>query len=289
MFPFVLTAARLTEHHTAGGMSRTLPYLSELQPDLFVEVSPELARERGLAHLGWAHVVTSRAAVEARVMVTDRMAPLRVQDRVVHQVWMPYHWGPAAWSPATSSTTCSASSLDPNVLHPGEQGRHLRRPARPAAARRRAARVARATTAPRAGITSGHRRRQAATAARTSQHVAAGHDGHGGQLMTIEQQPVRPAADDVAGEAGHTDHPPRVGFFTDTSVCIGCKACEVACKEWNDVPEDGLDLLGMSFDNTGALGANSWRHVAFIEQERPLGGPGRRGWPVFRPGRRRPA
>jgi formate dehydrogenase iron-sulfur subunit len=76
---------------------------------------------------------------------------------------------------------------------------------------------------------------------------------------------------DVAGEAGHADHPPRVGFFTDTSVCIGCKACEVACKEWNAVPEDGLDMLGMSYDNTGDLGANSWRHVAFIEQPRVLG------------------
>jgi formate dehydrogenase iron-sulfur subunit len=74
---------------------------------------------------------------------------------------------------------------------------------------------------------------------------------------------------DVAGDAGHTDHPPRVGFFTDTSVCIGCKACEVACKEWNLIPDDGFNLLGMSFDNTGMLGANSWRHVAFIEQERP--------------------
>ena len=71
---------------------------------------------------------------------------------------------------------------------------------------------------------------------------------------------------DVAGAAGHADHPPRVGFFTDTSVCIGCKACEVACKEWNAVPDDGFDLLGMSFDNTGELGANSWRHVAFVEQ-----------------------
>jgi formate dehydrogenase iron-sulfur subunit len=74
--------------------------------------------------------------------------------------------------------------------------------------------------------------------------------------------------DDVAATAGHLDHPPRMGFFTDTSVCIGCKACEVACKEWNLVPENGFDLLGMSFDNTGMLGANSWRHVAFIEQQR---------------------
>ena len=63
---------------------------------------------------------------------------------------------------------------------------------------------------------------------------------------------------------------PRMGFFTDTSVCIGCKACEVACKEWNQVPEDGLLFTANSYDNTGGLGANTWRHVAFIEQDRPL-------------------
>lgn len=79
--------------------------------------------------------------------------------------------------------------------------------------------------------------------------------------------------EDPAGNAGYADdHPPRVGFFTDTSICIGCKACEVACKEWNLVPDDGFNLLGMSFDNTGMLGANTWRHVAFIEQARPLDG-----------------
>jgi formate dehydrogenase iron-sulfur subunit len=71
---------------------------------------------------------------------------------------------------------------------------------------------------------------------------------------------------DPAGLAGYAEHPPRMGFFTDTSVCIGCKACEVACKEWNQVPEDGLLLTGMSYDNTAALGASTWRHVAFIEQ-----------------------
>jgi formate dehydrogenase iron-sulfur subunit len=57
-----------------------------------------------------------------------------------------------------------------------------------------------------------------------------------------------------------------MGFFTDTSVCIGCKACEVACKEWNAVPEDGIEFTGMSYDNTESLGASTWRHVAFIEQ-----------------------
>jgi formate dehydrogenase iron-sulfur subunit len=71
---------------------------------------------------------------------------------------------------------------------------------------------------------------------------------------------------DPAARSGYADHPPRMGFFTDTSVCIGCKACEVACKEWNAVPEDGIELTGMSYDNTASLGASTWRHVAFIEQ-----------------------
>jgi len=62
----------------------------------------------------------------------------------------------------------------------------------------------------------------------------------------------------------------QVGFFTDTTLCIGCKACEVACKEWNRVPEDGLNFLGQSYDNTGELGASTWRHVAFIEQRKPV-------------------
>jgi formate dehydrogenase iron-sulfur subunit len=63
-----------------------------------------------------------------------------------------------------------------------------------------------------------------------------------------------------------------MGFFTDTSICIGCKACEVACKEWNQVPEDGLNWSGRSHDNTGGLSADTWRHVAFIEQPVALGG-----------------
>src|SRR5690242_4347914 len=74
---------------------------------------------------------------------------------------------------------------------------------------------------------------------------------------------------DPAARAGHVDHPPRMGFFTDTSVCIGCKACEVACKEWNAVPDDGYLLTGMSYDNTQELGASTWRHVAFVEQPLP--------------------
>jgi formate dehydrogenase iron-sulfur subunit len=88
--------------------------------------------------------------------------------------------------------------------------------------------------------------------------------------MTNSRNSLYGPLEDVSGDAGYADHPQRVGFFTDTSVCIGCKACEVACKEWNGLPEpdpDMLTLTGMSYDNTGALGADSWRHVAFIEQD----------------------
>jgi formate dehydrogenase iron-sulfur subunit len=89
--------------------------------------------------------------------------------------------------------------------------------------------------------------------------------------------------DDVQRNAGYDQHPPRVGFFTDTSVCIGCKACEVACKEWNDVPEDGYMLTGMSYDNTEALGASTWRHVAFVEKPATTAPPADLGMPGVGP------
>jgi formate dehydrogenase major subunit len=92
-FPYVLSTYRLTEHHTAGGMTRHLSHLNELQPQLFVEVSPELAGETRLKHGEWATIITARALVEARVLVTPRMIPLRIGGRTVHQVGLPYHWG----------------------------------------------------------------------------------------------------------------------------------------------------------------------------------------------------
>ncbi len=115
VFPYVMTTYRLTEHHTAGGMSRTLPYLSELQPEMFCEVSPELARKRGLEHGGWATIVSARTAIEARVMVTERVPPLRVQGRVVHQVGLPYHWGRRGVSRGDSANDLFPLALDPNV------------------------------------------------------------------------------------------------------------------------------------------------------------------------------
>jgi formate dehydrogenase major subunit len=93
VFPFVFTTYRLTEHHTAGGMSRSVPYLAELQPEMFCEVSPQLAAERELEHGDWATIITTRTAIEARVLVTDRIGPLLFDGQPVHQIGVPYHWG----------------------------------------------------------------------------------------------------------------------------------------------------------------------------------------------------
>ena len=138
-FPFVLTTYRLTEHHTAGGMSRWLSWLSELMPEMFCEVSPELAEERGLVHGGWATVSTARADLECRVMVTRRFQPLRVQGRIIHQIGLPYHWGYSGRVRGDSANDLLAFVADPNVhiqeskaltgaIRPGRRG-HARRDA----------------------------------------------------------------------------------------------------------------------------------------------------------------
>ncbi len=116
VFPYVVTTYRLTEHHTAGGMSRFLAYLSELQPAPICEVSPQLAAERGLTHGGWVTVVTARSAIEARLLVTDRVPPLRVGGRTVHQVGLPYHWGTRGLTTGDSANDLLGLALDPNVV-----------------------------------------------------------------------------------------------------------------------------------------------------------------------------
>ncbi|HVW32219.1 MAG TPA: molybdopterin dinucleotide binding domain-containing protein, partial [Acidimicrobiia bacterium] len=114
-FPYVMTTYRLTEHHTAGGMSRTVPHLLELQPEMFCEVSPELAAERGLQHGGWATIVSARTAIEARVLVTARIPPLRVGGRVIQQVGLPYHFGFKGLGTGDSANDLFPIVLDPDV------------------------------------------------------------------------------------------------------------------------------------------------------------------------------
>jgi formate dehydrogenase major subunit len=114
-FPHVLTTYRLTEHHTAGAMSRWLSWLSELQPAMFCEVSPELAEQVGLVNRGWATLTTARGEIECRVLVTRRMRPLRVGGRTIHQIGLPYHWSYVGRSTGDAANELIPFTADPNV------------------------------------------------------------------------------------------------------------------------------------------------------------------------------
>jgi formate dehydrogenase major subunit len=117
VYPYVFTTYRLTEHHTAGGMSRWLPFLAELQPEMFCEVSPELAAEKGLENFGWATIISPRSAIEAKVLVTDRMTPLTIGGHTIHQIGLPYHWGVGgdAVVSGDAANDLLGITLDPNV------------------------------------------------------------------------------------------------------------------------------------------------------------------------------
>ena len=172
-------------------------------------------------------------------MVTDRIRPLRIQGRELHLVGAPYHWGGAGLATGDSANDLLPIVLDGNVHINEYKVGHLRHPCRPPPARSGAA-GARGRLPPAGG----------------------------GEAVKLDVQ-TWPAA--YAADAK-----PRKGFFTDTSLCIGCKACEVACKEWNHVPADSQGFTGKSYDNSLALGADRWRHVAFIEQKLPADAGGRR-------------
>jgi formate dehydrogenase major subunit len=118
-YPVVASTFRLTEHHTAGAMSRNLPWLSELQPEMFIELDPQLAAERGIEDGGWCTVETERAQIEARATVTRRLRPLQIDGQSVHQIAVPWHWGHYTTSPlgVTGDTANDLVPLsgDPNV------------------------------------------------------------------------------------------------------------------------------------------------------------------------------
>ena len=114
-FPFVLTTYRLTEHHTAGGMSRTLSHLAELQPELFCEISPELAAQLAITPGEWVTIVTARGAIEAHALVTPRIQMLTIEGKTVHQVGLPYHWGYSGLVKGDIGNDLIAISEEPNV------------------------------------------------------------------------------------------------------------------------------------------------------------------------------
>ncbi len=114
-YPYFITTYRLTEHHTAGAMSRWLSWLAELQPEMFCEISPALAAEKGLSNGGWATITTARGEIEARVLVTERIPPLRIGKRTFQQIGLPYHWGSKGRVKGDSTNDLIAFVADPNV------------------------------------------------------------------------------------------------------------------------------------------------------------------------------
>ena len=267
-YPVVATTFRLTEHYLSGPMSRFNSWLNELQPEMFVELSPELAAERGIVHGGWLTVQSARGRIEARAMVTRRLRPLLVEGRVVHQIGIPFHWAFAGEVVGGNANDLTSLVADPNVsMHECkafacqvQAGRLDGQRAEPDEAR---GALADARAGPRhAG------RRPAGREVWTWQVEKR-------NWPACPRQPTRPAAgcrrslERLVGpfRRGAPPKPrPATGFYTDTTVCIGCKACEVACKQWNQLPADGFHWSGNSYDNTGELSATSWRHVKFIEQ-----------------------
>ena len=229
-YPYVITTYRLTEHHTAGGMSRSSPYLAELQPEMFCEVSPELAAERG-ARARRLGDDRDRAGGHRGARAGHRaMRPLQVQGRPVHQVGLPYHWGSRGLTTGDSANDLLPDRARPQRAHPGES------------------------------------RRRRATSAPAGDRGARPHERAGARWRTEAVAPRRTA----------TRRRARSGFFTDTSVCIGCKACEVACKEWNERPGGRPALHRRLVRQHGRAGRDTWRHVAFIEQAQAAAGRRRR-------------
>ncbi len=120
-FPYVMTTYRLTEHYLAGAMSRWLPWLAELQPELFVEISPELAQEKGIKNLDWVRVSSPRSQVRAKALVTRRLRPLQIDGRTIHHVGMPWHWGYEGLVTGDIVNELTALVGDPNVtIHEGK-------------------------------------------------------------------------------------------------------------------------------------------------------------------------
>ena len=227
VFPYVITTYRLTEHHTAGGMSRFLAYLAELQPAPICEVGPELAAERGLVNGEWATVVTARSAIEARVLVTDRL-PALLAGRPAHPPGRPpLPLGDEGPGDGRLGQRPARAGPRSQRGDPGVEGGDVRRPARASSPGTGAAPAG--GRLPPAGGAGGGRRCL---------------KGLGLTSRGWASSPTRPSAS-------------------------GARRARWRARSGTVSPGRRVHFLGQSYDNTGELGADTWRHVAFIEQKGP--------------------
>ncbi|MGI9254029.1 MAG: molybdopterin dinucleotide binding domain-containing protein, partial [Thermomicrobiales bacterium] len=115
-YPHVLTTYRLTEHHTAGGMSRYVPWLAELQPEGFAELDPVLAEHSGIVNGEFVRIITERGSIVTRALVTGRLSPLEIEGRLIHQVGLPWHYGQGGIATGAVANDLSALVEDPNSM-----------------------------------------------------------------------------------------------------------------------------------------------------------------------------
>ncbi len=250
-------------------MSRFNSWLNELQPEMFVELSPELAAERGIEHGGWLTVrVGTRPDRgprdgDAAAAAAARRGPRRPPDRP------PVPLGLRRRGRRRQRQRPDLAGGRPQREHARGEGVRLPGPRRPAGRPRRRIRRSRRRPGRRA-IRSPTRRPPpsrkggSAMASRELELVRAAAGGRSAAAAGCRRSWIASSARSAAARL--REPRPATGFYTDTTVCIGCKACEVACKQWNQLPADGFDWTGNSYDNTGELSATSWRHVKFIEQ-----------------------
>ncbi len=219
-FPYSLTTYRLTEHHTAGGMSRWLSWLSELQPEMFCEVSPELAAERGLEEWRMGDNPHARAReIEARVLVTERMRPLQMDG-----------------------TNGPSDRTAVSLVEQGTGARRCRERADSVSSATRTFRYRNRRRSParfEPGAEAGRRRVTSGPLVADGDRAATAGER---DLPQVRRQSPKRSTDSKRRKRKRGEHliGRAKGFFTDTTLCIGCKACEVACKQWNQLPDDGF-------------------------------------------------
>ena len=251
-----------------------------------------MRRELKIDNGDYICIVTLRGAIEARALVSRRIRPLQLNGKTVHQVALPYHFGTAGLVRGGAANDLLPISGEPNVTIMEAKaltcnivpGRLPRGPAFAEFLNKYAPQTGptilhpeerSSATAKAAAVTQWKEKNENASNGRAR---PPGTPNSGNALRTARRSVT---TESMIGEGTHSTNQRRhtyvrdnveVGFFTDPTVCIGCKACEVACKEWNEVPDDGFTWSGNSYDNTGHLGASTWRHVMFLEQDRQKGG-----------------
>ena len=269
-YPHIASTFRLTEHHTAGPMSRNLPWLAELQPEMFAEIDPVLAASAGIEDGGWMVVETARAEIEAIAKVTNRMRPLRLGERVVHQVCLPWHWGTYTTneqgSTGDSVNDLVAISGDPNVTIQESKAFRCR------------VRAGRREERDDGEAGARGRRRASATLTTPSSRTACRHSAE--HLPLWRRQPGDLRCPRRSPKSRSASRRPGAWASSRTRPCASAarRARSPASSGTTCPPTARPTRASRASRSTTRrrLSASTWRHVRFVETVKPIAGGGAR-------------